>query len=122
MSCTRDLTPTPKQVTGNRRTVEALFRRLTTPRGMLGSDKSYGTCVEDIVGETFTERDVSSLKQDIAAECMKQRDVRRVLVDATWNASTRTLTIKVQAFGPFGIVAFGATLAAGTGTGLLLDA
>lgn len=119
MSCTRDLSRTPTKVTGSRRIVEALFRRLITPRGMLGADKSYGYCVEDFLGETVTAADIAALRQGIAAEFLKEECVRRVQVDATWTASTRTLRLRIQAVGPDG--SFGFDASSSDGSGLVLE-
>lgn len=110
MHCLDDLSATPRKVTGNTRIVQALYRRLITPRGRLGADKSYGFCVADMLGETMTAADVAALKQGITAECLKEPEVRRVQVEATWSASTRTLSLRITAIGPDG--AFGLSASA----------
>lgn len=109
MWCLDDISPTARRVTGNTRIVQALYRRLITPRGRLGADKSYGFCIADMLGETMTASEIAALKQGIASECLKEPEVRRVQVEATWNASTRTLSLRVTAIGPDGSFGFSAT-------------
>lgn len=119
MSCTRDVSRVPRMVTGNEAVIQALFRRLITPRGRLPEDLSYGTCVEDWLGETVTAADITSLRQAITAECLKEPEVRRVQVETDWSPATRTLRIRITAIGPDGSFSF--TASTTDGTGLVLE-
>jgi phage baseplate assembly protein W len=71
LSCTTDLDPRCVTVTGNRLVGEAIFRRLTTPRGRLLSDRNYGIDIRDYINADMGPKDVAAMQSAIHAECMR---------------------------------------------------
>lgn len=85
ISCTRGLR-TGRFVTGPRLVAEALYRRLTTPRGTLrgGPDEAnYGIDLTELVGSAATKRDAAALPGRIQAEALKDERIERVNVTVT---------------------------------------
>jgi hypothetical protein len=88
VSCTTELR-TGRYVTGARLVGEAIYRRLTTPRGMLrgGEDEAdYGIDLVDLIGSAATKSDAAALGGRIQSEVLK--DERVTSVDVTVVAST----------------------------------
>jgi len=70
--------------TGPRLVGESLYRRLTTPRGMLrgGEDeKNFGFDLLDLIGSAVTESDAAALPGRIAAEAKKDERIDEVFVN-----------------------------------------
>lgn len=92
-SCTTSLRA-GRFTTGPRLVAEAVYRRLTTPRGMLrGGDEeaNYGLDLTELVGSGATKRDAAALGSRIKAEILKDERVIDVHVDVvatTKGAST----------------------------------
>lgn len=87
-ACT-DRLRTGRYSTGLRLVGEAIFRRLTTPRGMLrgGEDEGiYGLDLAGRIGTIASEADAAALQAQIRTECMK--DDRIVDAAATVTATT----------------------------------
>lgn len=84
-SCTTTLS-TGRMVTGARLVAEAIYRRLTTPRGMLrGSDaeQNYGLDLSDLIGSATTKADIAALPGRIESEVMKDERMESVDVSIT---------------------------------------
>jgi hypothetical protein len=84
LSCTDSLT-TGRYVTGVRLIAQALYRRLTTPRGMLrgGEEEAiYGLDLTELLGASLNDSatEVATLAGRIEAECLKDDRVEDVSV------------------------------------------
>jgi hypothetical protein len=102
-----DLDPTFAVITGSQVLAEALFRRLTQPRGGLLSDPNYGIDVRDTLNGAYSEADIARLKSDIERECEKDERVVTAQSDVAFVAITGELRITVSvgtAQGPFTLV------------------
>jgi hypothetical protein len=83
ISCTSSL-KTGRYVTGARLVGEAIYRRLTTPRGMLrgGEEEAdYGLDLVELIGSVATANDAAALEGRIQSEVLK--DERVLSVDVT---------------------------------------
>ena len=91
---------------GARNIGNALARRLTTPRGGLLYDPSYGTDVRNYLNAGFTPAQVARVKSEVAAEVMQDPRVSSVAVDVTVaGAGSMTITIEAELEeGPFEFV------------------
>jgi phage baseplate assembly protein W len=92
--------------TGPRVLAEAIARRLSTPRGGLFYDPSYGLDLRDYLNAKFGRGDETRLRAAIANECIK--DERILSADATvsLNVALQTLTLSLKlttANGPFSL-------------------
>lgn len=77
---------TGRLVSGFDLLAQALFRRLTTPRGTLrgGEDEQiYGLDVLDFVGTVGTETAVAAIPDAVVAECLKDDRIERAEAKAT---------------------------------------
>lgn len=107
-SCTGSLRP-GVVVTGVRLVGEAIFRRLTTPRGMLRGgeqEADYGLDMLELVGASVTPGDIAALPGRVRNEVLKDPRIVSVEVTATTTkvgpATTLTLVIScVTGEGPF---------------------
>lgn len=82
LSCMTGIT-TGRFVSGARLVAEAIYRRLTTPRGMLrgGEDeRNYGLDVCSLVGQSAAPAMLASIPGRIRAEVLKDERVERVEV------------------------------------------
>ena len=111
LSCTTSIM-TARYSTGPRLVAEALFRRFTTPRGMLqgGEDEqNFGLDLAALVGSVSTPSAVAALPGQIEAEALKDERVESVTVSVTSTtvgpATSWNITIKAQTgAGPFSLV------------------
>ena len=80
VSCTRTL-KTGRYVSGVTVVAEAIYRRLTTPRGMLlggESEGNYGLDLMSLVGSADTKGSAASLPGRIENECRKDERIETV--------------------------------------------
>jgi hypothetical protein len=97
LSCTSDVTEdfaeldpeSPKAI------IQALIRRLTTPRGALADDADYGFDIRPWCNRGVTLADLRTLSAQMAAECRKDDRVASVRIDVT--SATTTLASGVLA-------------------------
>lgn len=89
-------------VSGTTALAQALYRRLTTPRGGLFYDPNYGFDVRLLLNASLSDAGYAAIVGMIEAECEKDERVytARCLLDRTPSAATLTLTITTQT-GPF---------------------
>jgi len=110
LSCTRTL-KTGRYVSGVTVVAEAIYRRLTTPRGMLlggESEGNYGLDLMSLVGSADTKGSAASLPGRIENECRKDERIETVkaTVVRTVDGPSTTYTITIQAttaLGPFSL-------------------
>lgn len=107
-SCTTSLR-TGQLVSGPRLVAEALYRRFTTPRGMLrgGEDEAnYGLDLVGIIGSVSTKSDAAALEGRILSEAQKDERIQSVsvTVNATTSGPSTSFAIAISATtaaGPF---------------------
>lgn len=107
ISCYPDLDPSGSLVSGNTCLIQALLRRLITPRGGLFYDPDYGTDVRELVGESIATGGIVSISQAIEQEVLK--DERVLLATATMSFNTQTNIVSgtlviTSSTGPFTLV------------------
>ena len=111
LSCYPGLDPLGTLVSGTTAVLQALARRLTTPRGGLFYDPNYGTDVRGFLNEAMTNESIARWKTAIDRECRQDPRVTSIAVDMIPNVAAHTLTIHITgttADGPFAAV-FGVT-------------
>lgn len=77
ISCTTSIR-TGRYVTGPRLVAEAIYRRLTTPRGMLRGgeeEANYGLDLTDLIGSVSTRADAAALPGRIRSEIEKDERI-----------------------------------------------
>ena len=99
-SCTTSLR-TGRFVTGARLVAEAIYRRLTTPRGMLrgGEDEAnYGLDLTELCGATDIKTLTASLPGQIESEVTKDERIDSVSVEvlAVTEGPETTFTIQIS--------------------------
>lgn len=100
---------TGRYATGVRLVAEAVFRRLTTPRGMLRGDEeeqNYGLDLTELIGSVSTSSDAAALGGRIRSELKKDERLERVdvVVTASSNRVAKTFLIQIACVtteGPF---------------------
>ena len=110
ISCTKGLR-TGRFVTGTRLLAEAIYRRLTTPRGtLLGGEEEafYGLDLADLIGSTDTDSDAKTLPGRIRNELSKDERVEdvQVSVEEIEDGPARAFRIVIDvksAAGPFSL-------------------
>ncbi len=75
MSCLKDIASDGRTVSGFMVVAEAIYRRLTTPRGRLIGDPNYGTDITEYINADMSPRDIAGLRAEISAECVKDERV-----------------------------------------------
>lgn len=108
VSCVADIDPTFALVSGRRALAQALARRLSTPRGGLFYDGTYGydlrsqlNAAVDDFGGTF------AIAAAVEAEVEKDERVLAATAEVTFDASTERLRVAIAimaADGPFALV------------------
>ena len=94
-------------VTGPRVLAEAIARRLSTPRGGLFYDPTYGLDVRAWLNESLTPQRLFALRHAVEAEVEKDERVLSCSADLTFIAATKSLrlTLSIQTQdGPFALV------------------
>jgi phage baseplate assembly protein W len=107
ISCYPGLDPQGTLVSGNAAVLQAIARRLTTPRGGLFYDPNYGTDVRGFLNEAITNESIARWKTAIERECRQDQRVASVVVDMKPNAAAQSLTVHITcttADGPFAAV------------------
>lgn len=101
-----DLDPIPKLQGGRRNLAEALAKRLTTPRGGLFYDPSYGKDIRLLLNETLTEARLRQEEAEIEAEIEKDERIESASATLTVVNQER-LKVKIECqtrAGPFALV------------------
>jgi hypothetical protein len=110
-SCTTSLR-TGRIVSGARLVGEAIFRRITTPRGMLRGgeeEANYGEDISGLVGSTRPDLLIASLPGRLSAEIRKDERIEdvSVIVTSVRKGPSVELTVTIEATtseGPFTLV------------------
>jgi phage baseplate assembly protein W len=104
ISATAGLDPSFALVTGQRVVAEALYRRLTTPRGTLFYAPNYGTDIREAILARLDEKRLASWRSRIEAECRKDERVMNVRAALSFDPQGERLTVAIEvetAEGPF---------------------
>lgn len=107
ISCIDDLDPMFSLVEGNTTLAQAILRRLSTPRGGLLDDASYGYDVRSLLCDESTPQRLAAAKMAIESEVEKDERVLSCDADLDFNFALETLTIRLAATtrtGPFRLV------------------
>lgn len=80
VSLADDLDPTGRMVTGTRLVGEAIYRRLTTPRGSLIDDPNYGMDVRLMLSRAATKRERDAIPKQLEMEIKKDERVQTATV------------------------------------------
>lgn len=105
--CFPDLDGQLRLVGGFPLLAQDLLNRLSTPRGALFYDESYGYDIPGLLNESLDERDVPRIAAEITAQCLFDDRVLDVSVDVTLFRLENRLRITLQgeaAEGPFWFV------------------
>lgn len=97
-----DIDPTLSVVEGRPALAHALLRRITTPRGTLIGDPSYGYDVTGLIGSTVP---MSVVEQRVLEQILAEEGVEDARVTAELVNDTVTITMHVvDSEGPFDLV------------------
>lgn len=101
LSCTDDLTEEMLEVGGNTVLIEALYRRLITPRGRLLDDPNYGFDLRQYLNADIdiSARTLGEIASGIEQEFAKDQRVRRSTVSVTYDARARVLMVVADVVG-----------------------
>lgn len=100
--CTSDLNPAMPLVTGRVALVQALYRRLITPRGGLWYDPNYGVGVQGMLNAGLTPSQLSRIGSLVDAEFAKDDRVVASTTTATFAGGVLSLTAIISdGSGPF---------------------
>lgn len=112
ISCTDGGIRSGRFVTGPRLVAEAIYRRLTTRRGLLrggDAEANYGIDLSAMVGAVQASRDAASLPGRIEAEIRKDERIVDVHVDVLTITDVASITYRISidadtGEGPFSLV------------------
>lgn len=102
-----DLDPYGEEVAGFLCLGQALAHRLSTPRGGLFYDTSYGKDLRAYLEEGLTPERLAALPSEVSAECEKDERVESATAEVSFNTLTEKLTVKIRvvtAAGPFTLI------------------
>lgn len=104
ISGTDDVDPTFALVSGNALLAQALYRRLTTPRGGMFYDPNYGFDVRLLLNMSLSDVGLAAIVGMIEGECEKEERVytARCFLDRTPGAATLNINVQTQ-LGPFAL-------------------
>lgn len=105
LSLVDDLEPTMREVSGTELLGQALFRRLTTPRGMLLDDPDYGTDVREFVSWGALPTKFAAIPALVRAELLKDERIEAATVSTAVAGGSVRLNISIDTGdGPFPLV------------------
>jgi hypothetical protein len=107
VALTDDLAPAWGVASGKSNLAMAIYRRLTTTRGGLFYDASYGYSLMDLLNAELSAAELSEARGSIIAECEKDERVQAVTANLAFDSTANQLTIDLElesAAGPFDLV------------------
>jgi len=93
--------------TGLRNLSNAVYRRVSTPRGSLARHPDYGLDIRDLLGESITALALRTAEQQFAREVEKDERIERCVCTFMFSTITSVLTARFDlstADGPFSLV------------------
>lgn len=107
LSCTDDCSPEMREVSGTDLLKEAVFRRLTTPRGSVIDAPDYGFDLRSLLSKGQTPAQLAAIPGLITSEILKDDRFEGADVTVT-ESSITTLTLSIVVYpkqvGPFSLV------------------
>jgi hypothetical protein len=107
LSCTTDIEPMFREVTGIELMQQAIIRRLITPRGGLLGAPNYGYDVRNLINDSLSSTQGASLiRAAVQSELDKDERILQSQAKVLFVPSTHKLTIEIQAVstvGPFAL-------------------
>ncbi len=104
LSCLNRL-ETGRTVTGTELVLQAIYRRLITPRGSVIDAPNYGTNIEELLSRAYTKEGLASIPGIIRAEVLKDERVLTATVKARFETFPNVrLVVEIDctsAAGPF---------------------
>ena len=98
-----DITPTLAVVSGRRCLIEAIARRLITPRGALWYDPDYGEDLRRFLSATVVN--AGAIAAAVAAEAEKDERVEQASASVTFSGDVLTVKLAIaDGAGPFAFV------------------
>jgi phage baseplate assembly protein W len=113
VSCTTDIDPSLRLVSGSELMREVIVRRLTCRKGSLLSDPLYGIDVRDFLNSKIDTNALTRIQSLVTGELLNDERVQSVTTLASYTTTSKTLTLRVQGTGALG--PFNLTITAGTG-------
>lgn len=107
LSCVQDIDPGGLEVSEKLCLVQAIARRLMTPRGRLIDDSNYGYDLSQWLGADIGPAELAQIRTFAQAECLKDERVQSVTITVTFQAAVNILLVQVAlvaAQGPFQFV------------------
>ena len=102
-NCVDDIDPGLSLVYDERTLLlQAIARRLITPRGSLFYNTDYGFDLRGYLNASLTARQVAALEGEIQAECEKDERVSSADVTVRATAATNTFVVKIELDAIFG--------------------
>lgn len=110
LSCGDDLTPTMTMVSGMQLLLEAVQRRLSTPRGTLIDAPDYGFDLAEVLSDAMTEAEIRAIPRRIELELEKDDRIDSARARVILQTSD-TLQVAIDVFTSFGPFRFTASVA-----------
>lgn len=107
VDCVSDLDPTFALVTGPRAVAQAIARRLSTPRGGLHYDGTYGYDLRSLLNTGIEPGDTFRIAAAVEAQCVADERVVSATATVLFDETTERLRVLVDgelAEGPFSLV------------------
>ena len=104
----QDLSSPASMVSGFQAVAEAILRRWTTGPGELIDDPTYGSNVQDLLGDDLSPADIVEAQRAAAAQAQADERVQSATVQLSLNSASQVLTVTaliVTGQGPFRLVA-----------------
>ena len=103
ISCTDRYDPVGRYVSGSQALMQAVYRRLTTPRGSVPRAPNYGLDLRSFMSIELTRAAMAAIPAQIEQEVLKDERIESVkVVIAAHDARSLTLTVTCSgALGPF---------------------
>lgn len=113
ISCTTDIDPSFRLVSGSELMREVIVRRLTCRKGSLLSDPLYGIDIRDFLNSRIDSKALTRIQSIVTGELLNDERVLSVVSEASFNSVSKTLTLQMQGSGANG--PFNLTITAGAG-------
>lgn len=113
VSCTTDIDPSLRLVSGSELMREVIVRRLTCRKGSLLSDPLYGIDIRDFLNSRIDSKALTRIQSLVTGELQNDERILSVTSEASFNTASKTLTLQMQGTGASG--PFDLTITAGAG-------
>lgn len=107
LDCADDLTEIMREISGQNVVAQAIYRRLTTPRGQLIDDEDYGIDVRSFLSRGVDAGRLREIEGTIRQEVLKDERVANVTAKATIDYKTYSMSVSLivsTGDGPFRLV------------------